>query len=155
MFLLNLLLALAWTALTGDFTPTNFIIGFALGYLAIRITTRTTDAARYTDKIPKVVGFVAFFLWELTRASLRVAFDIVTPTHRMRPAVVAVPLDVRTDAQITLLANLITLTPGTLGLEVSDDRRTLYVHVMYLTDRQRVIDEIKRGFERRILEVTA
>lgn len=154
MFLLNLLLAIAWTALTADFTPVNFLIGFGLGYLAIRISIRTEDATQYAGKIPLVLSFVVFFLWELARASLRVAVDIVTPAHRVRPAVIAVPLDVRTDAQITLLASLITLTPGTLGLEVSDDRRTLYVHVMYLTERHRAIDEIKCGFERRILEVT-
>jgi multicomponent Na+:H+ antiporter subunit E len=66
---------------------------------------------------------------------------------------VAVPLDARTDAEIVLLANLITLTPGTLSLDLSDDRTVLYVHAMYLTDPDELRREIKEGFERRVLEV--
>jgi multicomponent Na+:H+ antiporter subunit E len=73
----------------------------------------------------------------------------------MRPGVVAIPLDVQTDAEITLLANLITLTPGTLSLDVSTDRRVLYIHVMYIDndDVEAVRRKIKEGFERRVLEV--
>jgi multicomponent Na+:H+ antiporter subunit E len=73
----------------------------------------------------------------------------------MRPGVVAIPLDARTDAEITLLANLITLTPGTLSLDVSSDRRMLYIHVMYIDndDLEEVRRKIKAGFERRVLEV--
>jgi multicomponent Na+:H+ antiporter subunit E len=71
----------------------------------------------------------------------------------MRPGVVAVPLDARTDAEITLLANLITLTPGTLSLDVSADRSFLYVHAMYVDDVNDVKRQIKDGFERRLLEV--
>ena len=155
MLLLNLSLAVAWLMLTGDFGPLNFFIGFVLGYIVLRISWLGSGAAHYAAAIPRIVGFVAFFLWELVRASFRVAFDIVTPTHHMRPAVIAVPLDVTTDTQITLLANLITLTPGTLSLDVSNDRKTLYVHVMYLRDKDQQIAEIKNGFERRVLEVTA
>ena len=154
MFLLNLLLALAWILLTGDFGPINLCIGFILGYFALRVGSRADGASNYAAKLPKVIGFFFFFVRELVWASLRVAFDIVTLTHHMKPAVVAVPLDVTTDAQITLLANLITLTPGTLSLDVSDDRKTLYVHVMYLADKVKLIAGIKNGFERRVLEVT-
>jgi multicomponent Na+:H+ antiporter subunit E len=73
----------------------------------------------------------------------------------MRPGIIAIPLDARTDLEITLLANLITLTPGTLSLDVSADRRVLYVHVMYIDndDIEAVRRSIKDGFERRVLEV--
>jgi multicomponent Na+:H+ antiporter subunit E len=66
---------------------------------------------------------------------------------------VGVPLDARTDAEITFLANLITLTPGTLSLGVSHNRSILYIHAMYVTDRERLIAEVKDGFERRVLEL--
>jgi multicomponent Na+:H+ antiporter subunit E len=78
---------------------------------------------------------------------------VITLAHTMRPGVVAVPLELQTDAAITLLANLITLTPGTLSLDVSADRRVLYVHTMYLDDVEQFRREIKEGFERRVIEV--
>jgi multicomponent Na+:H+ antiporter subunit E len=71
----------------------------------------------------------------------------------MRPGIVAVPLDAQTDLEITLMANLITLTPGTLSLDVSEDRHTLYVHAMFVDSPESVRDSIKNGFERRLLEL--
>jgi multicomponent Na+:H+ antiporter subunit E len=70
----------------------------------------------------------------------------------MRPGVVAIPLDVKTDIQIALLANLVTLTPGSISLDISGDRSVLYLHVMYIEEPEAVRREIKEGFERRILE---
>ena len=71
----------------------------------------------------------------------------------MRPGIVAIPLEARTDDEITLLANVISLTPGTLSLDVSDDRKVLYIHAMFIDDEQQLRDEIKSGFERRLLDV--
>ena len=68
-------------------------------------------------------------------------------------AIVAVPLDAKTDAEITMLANLITVTPGSFSLEVSADRSVLYVHAMYVDDPETFRREIKNGFERRVLEL--
>ena len=97
----------------------------------------------------RAVGFLAFYVWELVVSSLRVAYDVLTPTLHMRPAIVAVPLDVRSDVAITLLANLVSLTPGSLTLDVSADRRTLYVHVMFVGDdadaaRRAIKDQLER-----------
>lgn len=153
MLLLNILLALVWTALTGQFTALNFLLGLALGYLAIGIGVRTRPATRYFHRINLALRFAIFFIWELVKASLRVAFDIVTPQHYMRPGVVAIPLDLKSDAQITMLANLITLTPGSLTLEVSADRKYLYVHEMYLIDPDQMRARIKEGLERRVREL--
>ena len=102
-------------------------------------------------KIVKALELFVFLLWELLLANLRVAYDVLTPGYQMRPGV----LDARTDVEITLLANLITLTPGTLSLDVSSDRRVLYIHVMYIDrgDLEEVRRKIKSGFERRVLEV--
>jgi multicomponent Na+:H+ antiporter subunit E len=94
------------------------------------------------------IVFLAYFLWELILANLRVAYDVVTIRHFMRPGILAVPLEAHTDFEITALANLISLTPGTLSLDVSTDRKVLFVHVMYLGD----IQEFKR-LESRLLKV--
>eukprot|EP00873_Tetraselmis_striata_P032667 jgi/Tetstr1/452931/TSEL_039967.t1 len=70
---------------------------------------------------------------------------------RLAPGIIAYPLTVTSDAQITLLANLITLTPGTLSVDVSDDRTTLYIHVLEMNDREDVIASIKNGLPDRVL----
>jgi multicomponent Na+:H+ antiporter subunit E len=154
MFLLNVLLALAWVALTGQFNPANLVLGFGLGYGMLWVAQRATEPSPYFGKVRKVIGFVLFFVWELVKANLQVAYYVLVSHKRMRPGVIAVPLDARTDAEITLLSNLITLTPGTLSLDVSADRRVLYIHSMTLgDDPDRFRRGIKEGFERRLLEV--
>ena len=71
----------------------------------------------------------------------------------MKPGIIAIPLEAKTDFEITLLANLITMTPGTLSLDLSEDRRTLYVHAMYIHDPEKIRASIKNDLERRVLEV--
>ena len=153
MLLLNLLLTLAWVALTGDYQAGNFAIGFVLGYLILRLTQHSQAAARYVKGLQLALFFAVFFLKELVVSSLRVTLQVIRPQMQLRPAVVAIPLDVTSDAAITLLGNLITLTPGTLTLDVSTDRSTMYVHVMNVGDVESFRQSIKNGFERRVLEV--
>ena len=153
MFLRNVLLALAWVALTGQFTPTNFIAGFVLAYLIMGLSQQIMRTGNYFTRVRAVLGFFLFFIRELIVASLRVAYRALSPSLNMQPAVVAVPLDVTTNAEITLLANLITLTPGTLSLDVSSDRKIIYIHVFNVGDVDQFRREIKDGFERRLLKV--
>jgi len=87
-------------------------------------------------------------------ANFSVAYYVLAPQDRMRPAVQAIPLEPAKDISITLLANLITLTPGTLSLDVSPDRKYLFIHNIGVTDIEKSRKEIKETFERRILEVT-
>lgn len=100
-----------------------------------------------------LIRLVLFFVWELLLANLRVAYDVVTPRHHMRPGVIAIPLDGRTDFEILALTNWITLTPGSLSLDVSDDRRVLYIHSMYLDEIEEARQHIKQHFEQPLLEV--
>jgi multicomponent Na+:H+ antiporter subunit E len=153
LFLLNLLLSLAWIALTGQFTPINLIIGFALGYILLWIMQRSGEPSIYFLKGRQVVHFILFFAWEVIVANIRVAYDVLTPRQRMTPGIIAIPLDVKTDREITILANLITLTPGTLSLDVSTDRRVLYIHAMYIQDVDQFKESIKNELEKRLLEV--
>jgi multicomponent Na+:H+ antiporter subunit E len=152
-FLLNIMLAFAWVAVIGRFEPLDFAIGFVCGYLILRLIQPAGRPTIYFSKLRQVALFIFFFTFELIKANLRVAYDVVTIRHYMRPGVIAIPLDVQTDAEITLLANLITLTPGTLSLDVSEDSRILYVHAMYIDNREVYIRSIKDGFERRIREL--
>lgn len=153
MLLLNVFLALAWVALTGELNPVNFFFGFGLGYLLLWLLRSHVGAEQYFVKVPRVLGLLAFFTWEVIVANIRVAISVLSPLRRLRPGIVAIPLDVRTDAEITLLANLITLTPGTMSLDISTDRRVLYVHAMHVDDPEQFRRDTKQGFERRIREV--
>jgi multicomponent Na+:H+ antiporter subunit E len=152
-FLLNIFLALVWTFLQGELHASNFAIGLVLGYLVIAVSQRILGNVAYVLKVLQVFGFVIFVLWEIFTASLALAWIIVQPRLQLRPAVVAIPLDADTDLEIATLANLLTLSPGTLSLDVSTDARTLYVHTMVLDDPDEFRREIKEKMERRVLEV--
>jgi len=151
--LLNVALALVWTLLTGEFTQTNFFFGLLLAFSLLFLLRDVVGTTTYCKKVWQVVYFVLYFLWELLIANLHVAYEVITPKLYMHPAIVAVPLDLKKDLEITLLANLITLTPGTLSLEVSEDMRTLYVHGMYVDDVEEFRQSIKQGFEKRVREL--
>ena len=153
-FLSNVILAVFWALATGRITVGALLVGFIAGFATIFITRRATGADAYTTKTMRVIRLLVYFIGELVEANLRLAYDVLTPTHYMRPAIVAIPLDARTDFEITLLANLITLTPGTLALHVAEDRSVLYVHSVYTPDADLLRRNIKEGLERRILELT-
>jgi multicomponent Na+:H+ antiporter subunit E len=152
-FLVNLLFALVWAAATGIFTLGNLIVGFALSFAVLLYAQRVVGASSYFDKFRQAVALAVFFVWELVMASIRVAYDVITPVHLARPGVLAIPLDAKTDEEITMLASMISLTPGTLSLEVSEDRRLLYIHAMFIDDADELRREVKQGFERRLLEL--
>lgn len=151
----NIALALIWMAVIGDFSLASLLIGFGLGFMILYLTRRVIGSPTYVDKVRQAVELVALFIWELILANMRVAYDVITPRLRARPGVIAIPLDLKGDIEITLLANMITLTPGTLSLDVSEDKSVLYIHAMYLDPigAERTRSRIKDGFERRIMEL--
>jgi multicomponent Na+:H+ antiporter subunit E len=110
--------------------------------------------SHYFGKVWQIIRFALYFLWELLKSNLLMAYYVVAPLSKMKPGIIAVPLDITTDAQITLLANMITLTPGTLSVDVSTDRTVIYVHSVYVTNPDQFRNDIKNGFEKAILEVT-
>jgi multicomponent Na+:H+ antiporter subunit E len=106
--------------------------------------------AKWPQKLAYAVSLSAFFAWELIVANIRVAGDVLRPQTNIHPAIVAIPLDVTSDAEILLLSMLINITPGSVTIDLAADRRTLYVHVMHMTSAQASRDDIKTGFERRV-----
>lgn len=153
LFLINILLALAWGAVTGSFAEANLLFGFLLGTFALYIIREQVGTSRYTRRLWQIVSLALLFVYELLLSALRVAVIVLRPKIDLKPGIIAYPLTVDRDFEITMLANLITLTPGTLSVDVSEDRKTLYVHCIDVPDKQSTIDDIKNGFERKILEV--
>lgn len=152
LLVLNAALALGWAVLMGSFTLAGLLLGFVVGYAAIWIARPLFGETTYFERVWRVLSLAILFVYELIVSSLRVVWDVVTPTHLSRPGIVALPLDAKTDAEILTVASLISLTPGTLSLDVSPDRRTLYVHAMFVEDPEDVRRELKEGMERKVLE---
>lgn len=71
---------------------------------------------------------------------MQLAHDILTPTFHMKPAIIEVPVHLKSDHEILALINLVTMTPGTLSMDISDDKKTFFVHVMYLYDKDKFFE---------------
>ena len=78
------------------------------------------------------IEFILFYLKEIFVSNLRVAYDVLTPKHHMTPGIIALDVADMTDAQVAVMANFITMTPGTLGITVSENHDKLYIHAMYV-----------------------
>ncbi|MRG92145.1 Na+/H+ antiporter subunit E [Polyangium spumosum] len=150
---LNLFLAIVWVSLTGRVTAGGLAFGFLLGYLLLLWLRRLIGPTTYFEKVPGVLSFLLFYAKEMVRANLRVARDVISIRRKSRPGIVAVPLDLKTDLEITVLASLIALTPGTFGLDISSDRRVLFVHAMFVDSPDALRVSIKNDLERRVKEL--
>ena len=149
LFPVNLLLAVVWAMLTGVFTLGSLVVGYAIGFAALWVLRPLMGASPgYFMRVLYWLRLIVMFHYELVVSSALVVWDVVTPRHRSRPAVLDVPLTVRSDAGILLVTNLISLTPGTLALDVSPDRRTLKVHAMFGDDPDAVRRQLTEGMER-------
>lgn len=152
IFALNAFLAVVWAALFGSFTLGNLLLGYGVGYIALWVARPLFGDSVYFGRVWRVISLIVWFIYELIESSLRVVWDVVTPSHLSRPGIIAMPLDAKTDGEILLVTNLISLTPGTLSLDVSPDGKTLYVHAMFVDDPETLRQDLKTGTERRILE---
>ena len=154
---LIIVLTVLWSALTGSFAGPNLLLGAILAFGMLSLLRYRVEAPRVLRRIWPIAVLAIVFLYDLLASAITVALLVLSPNMkaRLRPAIVAVPLTVKSDAEITLLANLITLTPGTLSLDVSDDRSVLYVHALVLDDRAALLAGIANGFERRVKAVFA
>ncbi len=150
--LMNILLALGWAAVTGSFTLVNLLFGFVLAMFSLWLTREQVGSVGYFSRSWRILVLALQFLYELAMSAYKVARLVLSPKMELKPGIFAFPLRLERDFEITLLANLITLTPGTLSVDVSDDRRTLYVHAIDCSDPEGTCREIADGFERRIME---
>lgn len=152
LFLINLLLAVAWCAVMGSFTLLNLMFGFFVSSAALWLTREQFRTSKYFRRSWLVLGLILLFLKELVLSVLRVAWLVIRPSQSYKPSFISFPLTVTEPHEITLLANLITLTPGTLSVDVSDDNKTLYIHCIDVEDVDALRQDIANGFERKIME---
>jgi multicomponent Na+:H+ antiporter subunit E len=154
MILANLLLALAWVGLNGRFTLDSLIIGALIGRIVLVVLGKGGVLPRSeVRRVERALSLLVYLLWQIVLANFRLTKDVLSIRYRMRPGVIRLPLSVTTDGEILLLSAMINITPGSVALDVSEDRQTMFVHVMHITSVEEAKHEIKNGFERRILEL--
>jgi len=149
-FLLNIVLAVVWCALS-TFDGWNFIGGFVVGAVVVSAYSRATSGERYITNAWRLLWFMVYFGKLLIVTNLQVAWEVLTPKMHQKPRIIRYPIAGMSEVQRTTLANAITLTPGTLVIDISPDERWLYVHCMYAADRDsavREIDDLWNGLRR-------
>ena len=154
LFLLNVILAISWAALTGSFTLPGLAIGFVVGFGALGVASPLFEnrGGGYFTRVWRWIKLIVLFHYELIVSSLSVAWDVLTPRHRARPGIIAVPLKAKGEGEVLLVTNLISLTPGTLSLDVTEDCNTLFVHAMFADDPEKIASDITNGMERWVRE---
>ena len=152
MLAANFLLALIWAITLGSLSLLNLGVGFIVGYLVLAIVGGGQSV--YIRRTGAGASLFLFTAKEIVVANVRVAWYTVSSLKSLEPAVLAIPLaDDLSDGEITLLSLLVTLTPGTLSIDLAEDRGLLYVHFMHIDDADEAIRSITDGFERRILRL--
>lgn len=151
-FLVNLLLSFIWITITGSLDYSNFLFGFLLGFFFLWVMNKNEEDRRYFYRGPKIIGFAFYFLSEMIKANIQVAYDVITPKYFFKPGIVRFPLTATSDLEINLISMFISLTPGTILLDVTEDKKWIFIHVMYMENKEKFISRMKYS-EGRILEI--
>ncbi|MCK2157081.1 Na+/H+ antiporter subunit E [Exiguobacterium sp. 17-1] len=152
--LLNILLAFLWMFLANSFSTSSFIIGYLLGLIAMFAMRRGFSSRFYLGPFIALIRLFIRFLYELVVANLQVLSIILKPRLDIKPGIFAYETELEHNWQITLLSMLITLTPGTLVVDISDDNKTLYIHALHMPEAEDAVASIRNSFEKAILEVS-
>lgn len=142
LFLLNILLAVLWMFLWAEFDIYSLAFGFFIGYILLGVFSKTLQPEGYGAKGWQLISFLAYFIRILIKSNWTVAKIVMRPRFDEAPRIVRYGVEGLSDGHITMLANAITLTPGTLSIDVSEDRRFLYVHCMSARDRDAAIRDL-------------
>lgn len=150
--ILTLLLAIGWAAATGNFAFANLLFGALIGGVCLFLIRGQIGGRRFWHRALRVMSLAWLFVLELITSAVRVGLLVLRPRLDLHPALIAFPLTATRDVEITLLANLVTLTPGTLSVDVSADRKFLLIHAIDVSDREALILSIREGLEKKVME---
>ena len=148
------MIAFVWLFLDTSNTVSDFVIGFLLGAIITGFYAKLSGRRDfYLDRFLKFLKFLLICLYELYVACFQVLYLVLSPKLNLKPGIIRMKVNLPTDFQLVFLASLINLTPGTLTLEVSPDKKTLYVHALNINDAEKIIGGIRESFEDGIREV--
>lgn len=150
----NLAVSFMWMFLSESYTFKSFLFGYVLGALLLLVLNRFFPSRYYLKPLYKFFVLFLIFIRELILSNIDVVKLVYRRKPDIEPGIFKLPIEVKQNWEITLLANLITLTPGTLTVAISDDQSTLFIHAMHIDTIDESIDSIKNTFEKAIMEVT-
>lgn len=151
---LSLILMLMWLMLVQSIAPGHWLLGAALGWAIGRLADRWLVLGAFRLSRPDLILRLSFHvLIDIVKANLEVAVMVLGRTERLRPAFIVVPLDVEHELATTALISIVSLSPGTLCAELSDDRRALLVHVLDLEEEAALVSLIKSRYETPLKEI--
>ena len=142
-----------WLLLANSIAPGQIFLGLLLGWAIPVLTIRFWPEAVTIRKPFTLLRYVAILLFDIVVANFTVARLVLGNPRRLKPLFVKLPLDLTTDLAISLLANSITLTPGTVSAHLSADRQYLLVHALNETDPDALIATIKQRYENPLKEI--
>jgi multicomponent Na+:H+ antiporter subunit E len=152
-------LPVVWCLVSGEITLGSVLLGLLFGVVVVapfsqlyRLDEVVHPTGDWISKIPKKLKYVYVLIKEIIKANIVVAKIVMQPTIDIKPGIIAVPIRTKTNLGITGIANTITLTPGTLTVDISDDKSILYVHSIDATNPQGVRDSIRDDLEHYVLE---
>lgn len=152
--LLTVLLAVVWTLLQNQVSAGMVVFGLILGIIIPWLTSIWWPDRPNGFRIAKMITYCVMVMWDIMVANIEVAWIVLTvPNAKLKPAWIIIPLDLKQPEAITVLAGTITLTPGTVSADLSDQGRSLLVHVLHTDDPDSVRDEIKERYEARLKEI--
>lgn len=152
--LIHLIICFMWMLLNESYTFVTFIWGFIAGLVLLFLLRKFLPGDFYIKRVIKILALCLLFAKELILSNVEIVKLVYKPKLTFEPGIFAYPLTVKKDWEITLLANLITLTPGTLSIAISNDQTKIYIHAMDIDDIDESINSIKNTFEKAIMEVT-
>lgn len=150
---LNFLLAFIWLFLSGSYTLNNLLLGYLLGLGIVYLFNKALPGKFYLIRVYKIIKLIIVFLIELIKANIDVLKIVLQPKLQNQPGFFTYHTDLKTNWQIVLLSNLITLTPGTVVLGISDDRTKIYIHAIDFSTKEEEIEGIKSSLEKVVREV--
>lgn len=152
--LLTLLLAVVWIMLQNNVSAGMVVFGLILGVIIPVLTARWWPDRPDEMRLVPMLKYIVLVCWDILVANVQVAWIILTKSNaQMKPNWVVIPLELKSPEAITILAGTITLTPGTVSADLSNEGHSLLVHALDAEDPDAVRDEIKDRYERRLLEI--
>ncbi|HLR80590.1 MAG TPA: Na+/H+ antiporter subunit E [Bacillota bacterium] len=151
---INVIIAFMWMFLSETYTFTSFLSGYIIGVLLLLLLNRFVPGKFYLHRVVKIIQLIFLFVKELIASNIDIVKLVYKPKLDVEPGIFALPVDLETDWEITMLANFITLTPGTLSVAIAPDNSEIYIHAMDIDDIDESVESIKNTFERAIMEVT-
>ncbi|WP_413380096.1 Na+/H+ antiporter subunit E [Alkalihalobacillus sp. 1P02AB] len=152
--LINFALAVAWMFLYNSYDLPTFIIGYIVGFLILYMMRRIFPSRLYIIRVYGVIHLGVIFIRELILSNYSVMRLILKPKLDIKPGIFTLHLDYKSDWELTLLALLISLTPGTVVIDISHDKEQMYIHSMNIDDLESSIGHIQNSFQKVILEVS-